>query len=157
MLDNPNRKWSTLLKEVVSQYNNTPHDITGFTPSYLLFGTEEVPSYGLPSVPLTEARELARTRTANLQQTRKQRHDNKHSHLKFDINSKVLWRVPSNFVDKVKTTPKWFGPFTVVKQIGEVTYDLLDPSDKQVFRAHTSQLKKFVDRQQIQMASAECN
>ncbi|GFT79530.1 retrotransposable element Tf2 protein type 3 [Trichonephila clavipes] len=31
--------WTKLLEQVTYEYNNSPHDVTGFPPSYLMFGT----------------------------------------------------------------------------------------------------------------------
>ncbi|GFX73270.1 retrotransposable element Tf2 protein type 1 [Trichonephila clavipes] len=31
--------WTKLLEQVTYEYNNSPHDVTGFSPAYLMFGT----------------------------------------------------------------------------------------------------------------------
>ncbi|GFU74347.1 transposon Ty3-G Gag-Pol polyprotein [Trichonephila clavipes] len=31
--------WTKLLEQVTYEYNNSPHDVTGFPPAYLMFGT----------------------------------------------------------------------------------------------------------------------
>lgn len=42
---NPRKKWSTHLTEVTQQYNDTPHDATGFPPRYLQFGIVNSPEF----------------------------------------------------------------------------------------------------------------
>ena len=58
-LDNPKKKWSTLLSDVVANYNRTPHSSTGFTPRFLQFGLPSEDS----DVPTYEARLRATNRS----------------------------------------------------------------------------------------------
>ncbi|XP_053213205.1 uncharacterized protein K02A2.6-like [Panonychus citri] len=76
--DHPHCKWTTLLPKIVTDYNNTPHDITGYAPSYLFFGNDPSPTYSTATNNIQEARENARERTRKEQERRKQRHDEKH-------------------------------------------------------------------------------
>ena len=64
---NPTHKWSTSLSKVVDDYNNNIHDVTGFTPSFLLYGTDRIGT----SVDLAEARMLAQQRTELFKEKKK--------------------------------------------------------------------------------------
>uniref|UniRef100_A0A158P4S6 RNA-directed DNA polymerase n=1 Tax=Tetranychus urticae TaxID=32264 RepID=A0A158P4S6_TETUR len=155
--DHPHRKWTTLLPKIVTDYNNTPHDITGYAPAYLFFGTDPTPTFSGQTNNLQEARELARTRTRTEQERRKQRHDAKHPVANFEIGSKVLKEVPFNHPSKTKVTAKYTGPYYVIKKITDVTYIISESLSGTPIQAHSSQLKQFVDRQQTQITVGECD
>lgn len=146
--DHPHRKWTTLLPKIVADYNNTPHDITGFAPAYLFFGNDPSPTYSTPTNNLQEARDKARERTQKEQERRKQRYDDKHPISTFDVGTKVLKQVPSNHPSSNKTSPKYTGPYYIIAKITDVTFDISETLSGPTFRAHASQLKQFVDRQQ---------
>ena len=149
LLDHPRRKWTTLLPEIVQNYNRTPHDITGFTPRYLLYGISDTPSFGTPPEPLERARQLARERTHKHQGLRKQRHDAKHLRLDLTIGSRVVRQIASNDPSQIKTSPRWSGPYYITAVIGENTYEISETLSGPAVRAHISQLKEFVQREQI--------
>ncbi|UYV67738.1 K02A2.6-like [Cordylochernes scorpioides] len=64
VLEKPRCKWSTLLPQVVKNYNSTPHDVTGFSPLFLMYGIGNVPEFA-DQTPITveEARKKASLRT----------------------------------------------------------------------------------------------
>ncbi|RWS01735.1 Retrotransposable element Tf2 protein type 1-like protein, partial [Dinothrombium tinctorium] len=105
LLDKPKRKWSTLLADVTKSYNNTPHDITGFSPRFLHF---------------------ARQRTREHQEKRKESHDNKHKSSPFQIGDKVIREIPDNHPSSNKLSPKFTGPYVIVKRVTDVTYDIAE-------------------------------
>jgi transposase InsO family protein len=150
LLDKPHRKWSTLLSDVVHNYNNTPHDITGFTPQYLFFGIDTTPPFGSPTTSLEEARELARQRTKTAQQRRKQLHDAKHESILFEPGDRVVRSIPSTHPSQTKTSQRWSDPYFIIKRLSDVTYDISETLSGPTIRAHISQLKKFIARQQTQ-------
>jgi hypothetical protein len=69
--ENPKLKWSTLLSQVVNNYNNTLHFKTGFTSSYLLFGKDNL----CTNVPHDEARRLAPERSKSFKVKKKETYD----------------------------------------------------------------------------------
>ena len=71
-MEHPRRKLSTLLADVVKNYNNTIHDITGFTPQFLFNGQTNTPDIGSPTINLEQARKLACERSPVHQLKRKQ-------------------------------------------------------------------------------------
>jgi transposase InsO family protein len=158
LFDKPNRKWSTLLPKIIDNTNNTLHDITGFSPKFLYTGSDDTPDFASKPMPIEEARSLARIRTHESQLRRKHRNDNKHQNIHFDVGDRVLRRVPDNHPTKTKITPRWTGPYYVITTIGEVTYDIADTPDGNTSRAHVSQLKKFIPREQTaQVGENETN
>ena len=55
--EHPRTQWSNLLRHAVRKYNNTIHDITDFTPAYLMFGRDQL---NTSSPPQREAQLLAK-------------------------------------------------------------------------------------------------
>ncbi|GFW33955.1 retrotransposable element Tf2 protein type 1 [Trichonephila clavipes] len=70
--------WTKLLEQVTYEYNNSPHDVTGFPPAYLMFGTLPYDS-PLPNQvklnypPIQQARQIAVNRTIKHHKINKQR------------------------------------------------------------------------------------
>ncbi|UYV82733.1 hypothetical protein LAZ67_22000691 [Cordylochernes scorpioides] len=60
-LENPKTSWTKLVTKVTQVYNNTPHSVTGFPPSYLLFGIipTELSNHINPYPPIDIARQQA--------------------------------------------------------------------------------------------------
>ena len=148
LLDFPRRKWSTLLKQIIDDYNNTPHDATGFTPNILLYGRSNSPDFLTNPIDLETARSLARDRTRHFQLKRKQTNDLKHHPLQLEPGDRVLRRIPDNHPLLQKTSPRFTGPFYVIKRIIDNTYDIVPSLSDDPVRAHVSQLKLFVSREQ---------
>ncbi|GFV97181.1 retrotransposable element Tf2 protein type 3 [Trichonephila clavipes] len=69
--------WTKLLEQVTNEYNNSPHDVTGFPPAYLMFGTLPYDS-PLPNQvklnypPIQQARQIAVNRTIKHHKINKQ-------------------------------------------------------------------------------------
>ena len=55
--EHPRTQWSNLLRDAIRKYNNTIHDITDFTPAYLMFGRDQL---NTSSPPQREAQLLAK-------------------------------------------------------------------------------------------------
>ncbi|UYV80790.1 hypothetical protein LAZ67_19001745 [Cordylochernes scorpioides] len=120
LLDKPKVKWSTLLPKVITDYNNTPHDVTGFPPSFLLFGYNVQPQFAdNPSTSVEDARKLAMKRTQH-REISKRRHDSRHPDIEFKVGDLVLKRIPYNDPKLIKTAPKYEGPFQVLRRLSKV-------------------------------------
>ncbi|GFX74213.1 transposon Ty3-I Gag-Pol polyprotein [Trichonephila clavipes] len=69
--------WTKLLEQVTYEYNNSPHDVTGFPPTYLMFGTLPYDS-PLPNQvklnypPIQQERQIAVNRTIKHHKINKQ-------------------------------------------------------------------------------------
>ena len=145
LLQHPKRKWSSLLPQVTRAYNPTPHEVTGFTPRFLLYGITETPGYAEPPMALEEAREKANHNTRSAQAKRKDTHDSKHPDVTLDVGDKVLRKIAENHPSLTKLHPRQQGPFTVSKKWSDLTYELVNEKGK-TFRAHISQLRPFKTR-----------
>ena len=149
LADKPRRKWNTLLADVIKNYNNTPHDTTGFTPNFLLFGQSNTPSFTEPIVTIEQARQLAKERTRKAQNKRKEHHDSRHKHLEFQPGDRVLRIIPDNHPTLTKTSVRWFGPYFILERTADNSYRISETLSGEPIRAHVSQLKQFVPREQI--------
>ena len=129
--NNPRRKWSSLVSDVVKSYNDTPHDVTGFPPIYLMFGLppsdSPLPPPQMP--PIETARKLAIERTLKHQEVRKVRYDETHKNIVFSPGDEVKRLIPSNHPSLHKLSPKFEGPFIVESQSGQNTYWIRSPHD----------------------------
>ena len=156
IVDNPRSKWTTLLQQVVRQYNQTPHDVTGYTPEFLLFGINNTPTYVNNHTSLEEARGKANERTRAIQSKNKRRHDAVHPDIEFKLGVKVLRIVPRNHPSLDKLSPRWEGPFRIHNKVGPVTYDIQDDNGS-TYRAHASQLKLFIERYEAPLTPGACD
>ena len=145
--ENPKRKWSTLLDDVIRQYNQTVHDVTGFSPSYLMFGisppsfTADSPS---PLLPLEEARKVAQERTIKHQQMKKKSFDVKHHDPHFSIGDLVKRSIPANHPSSNKLSPHFTGPFIIVSQPHPNTYVIQNQETGQKSHENVSRLRYWL-------------
>ncbi|UYV75676.1 hypothetical protein LAZ67_13000975 [Cordylochernes scorpioides] len=146
ILEKPKQKWSTLVPFIVKTYDQTPHEVTKFSPTFLLYGIDESPSFSDHSITLEEARGLARENTRKAQIKRKNLHDDKHPDVEFSEGDQVLRTVAKHHPCMSKLSPRQQGPFFVKKKISSLVYDIQD-TEGRVYRAHASQLRSFKDRE----------
>jgi hypothetical protein len=147
------RKWSTLLPEVVNFFNNTPHDSTGFTPRFLMFGTRDSPEFSeAEQITLEKAREIAVERTEKMKAKHKERYDKCHKNIEFNIGDLVKRKVPENHPSKNKITARNEGPFEILEKKSPLTYIIGKLDNEKIInstQAHISQLQPFINRVQI--------
>ncbi|UYV69327.1 K02A2.6-like, partial [Cordylochernes scorpioides] len=104
--ENPRLKWSSLLAKIVKDYNSTPHDVTGFSPNFLLFGDWAIPEFSeSPHFTIENARKKAIENSAKHREKWKARHDAKHPQSSFKVGDLVLRKIASNDPSMVKTSP----------------------------------------------------
>ncbi|UYV60981.1 hypothetical protein LAZ67_1002978, partial [Cordylochernes scorpioides] len=104
---NPRLKWSSLLAKIVKDYNSTPHDVTGFSPNFLLFGDCAIPEFSeSPHFTIENARKKAIENSAKHREKWKARHDAKHPQSSFKVGDLVLRKIASDDPSMVKTSPK---------------------------------------------------
>ncbi|UYV72570.1 K02A2.6-like [Cordylochernes scorpioides] len=86
VLEKPRCKWSTLLPQVVKNYNSTPHDVTGFSSLFLMYGIGNVSEFA-DQTPITmeEARKKASLRTEQIRSKWKIKHDSHHPKYLFEM------------------------------------------------------------------------
>ncbi|UYV70101.1 K02A2.6-like [Cordylochernes scorpioides] len=148
VLEKPRCKWSSLLPQVVKNYNSTPHDVTGFSPLFLMYGIGNVPEFA-DQTPITieEARKKASLRTEQFRSKWKIKHDSHHPKYVFKEGDFVIRKIAFNDPRLIKTSPKYEGPFVIQKRISDVTYDISLKDQKQARRVHISQLRPFITRE----------
>ncbi|UYV65386.1 hypothetical protein LAZ67_3004168 [Cordylochernes scorpioides] len=117
-LENPKASWTQLVKRVTQTYNNTPHSVTSFPPTYLMFNVvpPDLRTHLNPYPEIIRAREIARSRTQNKHKKDKETFDKQHRTPHFEVNDLVLvknYRHP----DTGKLAPYFTGPYKIIEII----------------------------------------
>ncbi|UYV78764.1 hypothetical protein LAZ67_16002677 [Cordylochernes scorpioides] len=91
-LENPKASWTQLVKRVTQTYNNTPHSVTSFPPTYLMFNVipPDLRTHLNPYPEIKIAREIANSRTQNKHKKDKETFDKQHRTPHFEENDLVL-------------------------------------------------------------------
>ncbi|UYV82485.1 hypothetical protein LAZ67_21002448 [Cordylochernes scorpioides] len=91
-LENPKASWTQLVKRVTQMYNNTPHSVTSFPPTYLMFNVipPDLRTHLDPYPEINIAREIANSRTQNKHKKDKEIFDKQHRTPHFEVNDLVL-------------------------------------------------------------------
>ncbi|GFX35726.1 transposon Tf2-6 polyprotein [Trichonephila clavipes] len=89
--------WTKLLEQVTYGYNISSHDVTGFPPAYLMFGTlpydPPLPNQvKLNYPPVQQARQIAVNRKITHHKINKQRYDKHYVDAKFKVGDLVLYQ-----------------------------------------------------------------
>ncbi|GBO29619.1 Transposon Ty3-G Gag-Pol polyprotein [Araneus ventricosus] len=140
--------WTKLLECVTNEYNLTPHSITKYPPAYLLLGTLPYDSpIGQNSYyePVNEALNLALQRTIDYHNKNKIRYDARFVDKKFNPGDLVVYE-EFHYPNTRKLIPPFSGPYEVIKQCSEVTYEINKPNPltKQATQiVHISKLRCF--------------
>lgn len=154
--------WDDHLPLVEFSYNNSYHASIGMPPYEALYGRkcrsplywDEVGERKLSSPELIqqtkEKVELIRKRLVAAQDRQKKYADQNRRDMEFEPGEKVLlkvspWKGLSRFGKKGKLSPRYIGPFEILKKVGRVAYELALPPQMQhihnVF--HISMLRKY--------------
>ncbi|UYV83065.1 hypothetical protein LAZ67_22002076, partial [Cordylochernes scorpioides] len=117
-LENPKASWTQLVKRVTQTYNNTPHSVTSFPPTYLMFNVipPDLRTHLDPYPEINIAREIANSRTQNKHKKDKEIFDKQHRTPHFEVNDLVLvknYRHP----DTGKLAPYFTGPYKIIEII----------------------------------------
>jgi hypothetical protein len=161
------RDWDERLPYVLSAYRASQHEVTGFSPNYLMFGREtRAPIdlvYGKPpdsdrpettysayTLDLMERMEdayrLVREQLRVSAERRKRRYDMKVRPARFVPGDYVWYYTPRRYQGR---SPKWSrtytGPFVVVEQTGLVNYKLRKSRHARPFIAHVDKLRPCYD------------
>ncbi|UYV77694.1 hypothetical protein LAZ67_15001963 [Cordylochernes scorpioides] len=94
-LENPKASWTQLVKRVTQTYNNTPHSVTSFPPTYLMFNVipPDLRTHLDPYPEINIAREIANSRTQNKHKKDKETFDKQHRTPHFEVNDLVLVKI----------------------------------------------------------------
>jgi transposase InsO family protein len=143
-LNKHDKKWAVELSSVLCNLRTTPSRATGFTPFFLVYGSEAMlptdVEYGSPRLKafneqnndatredtldqLEEARDVALLHSARYQQSVRRYH-NKHVHRR-DLNvGDLVLRRSRNNKGRHKLTPPWEGSYIIVEVMKPGTYKL---------------------------------
>ncbi|UYV70155.1 hypothetical protein LAZ67_7002015, partial [Cordylochernes scorpioides] len=145
--DNLKIPWTKYIPKITESYNETVHTTTGFTPKFLYYGIQ--PQYiehdTVTHTPIEKARKLAIERTIKSHEHSKQLYDIKHPEPIFKEGDQVLVKT-FIYPNTGKLTQRYIGPFTILKQLSSVTYEIDKPNipqRKQTEIIHSNKLKLF--------------
>ena len=150
LTDKPKLKWSSALEVVLKTINDRPHDVTGFSPRFLHFGTT-AEGQPLPTLSLEDARRLSTERSLDAQKKRAEEHASKHEHIAYSVGDYVKYRLASNHPTKNKFSPCFVGPCRIVDRVGHETYvldelDQLTGEPTRRMTQHASKIAKYYVR-----------
>ena len=137
-------RWATEIPTVLWSLRTTPNRTTGFTPFFIVYGSEAVlPTdldYGSPRIraynesgsrtsledvtdQLDEACDVALLRSARYQLALRMYHGHHVRRQAFNVGDLVLRLVQSN-KDHHKLSPPWDGPYAIVEVLRPGTYNM---------------------------------
>ena len=157
-------RWVTELPMELWSLRTTPSRATGYTPFFMVYGTEAVlPTdldYGAPRIraydkqgaeashqdtmdQLDEARDIALLRSTKYQQALWRYHNRWVRDQAFNVGDLVLRLIQSN-MDRHKLSPPWEGPYVVVEVLRPGAYKLKTIDGKVFNNAwNIEQLRRF--------------
>lgn len=144
---NTNTPWPKLLKEVVEEYNLTPHSVTTFPPAYLMYGTlpykNPLDENFYP--PIDEARKIAIEKTKQYHERNKIHYDARFHDLEFKPNELVIYE-EFKYPNTRKLAPAFSGPYTILRKISDVNYEIskknaLTKNSSEI--VHVSKLRQY--------------
>ncbi|GFT35433.1 transposon Tf2-9 polyprotein [Trichonephila clavipes] len=122
--------WTKILEKVTHQYNQTPHTITGFPPTYLMYGNlpfkislKDNEIYP----PLEEARKLAKERTEQYYKINKIKYDKKFQEADFKVGDLVMYE-EFQYPNTRKLSPPYSCPYTVLRKCSDVLFEIDRPN-----------------------------
>jgi len=144
---NKKKPWSTLIKECVSQYNDTIHSVTRFSPNYLLNGTMQTffSNFQLNlNSNLQKDRESAFKNSIQGHKSNEKYYNKNKIHFEFSAGD-LVYINHGNPLNRNKLSCIRTGPYKIIKKISNVMY-LVDSgicrSESNVF--HISKLYPFI-------------
>ncbi|CAF1264719.1 unnamed protein product [Adineta steineri] len=151
--------WDDYLQTVVASYNSAVHQVTQFTPFQIFHKRKSVSVFDPARKHITIPRVndywnyfLQFEKIYMVQVRRNIRHQQLQTKRRFDRNRPNIQFVIGQpvFIIKPGIHPAfgelYGGPYTIIKQLGPQTFDVVDNYDK-VKRVHSSQLKPFIERE----------
>lgn len=132
------QKWSSYIAPVTFSYNISTNISTGYSPFFLLFGYEANLPSDLTYIQketdknllenlhiLNQVREEIPTIIAKAQSRQKYYFDLTKQHLELKTGDEVLISTPKDHTKPYnKFTPQYTGPFSVIKKINDLTYEI---------------------------------
>ncbi|GFW89038.1 retrovirus-related Pol polyprotein from transposon 17.6 [Trichonephila clavipes] len=124
--------WTKILEKVSHQYNQTPHTMTGFPPTYLMYGNLPL-EISLKDneiyPPLEEARKLAKERTEQYYKINKIRYDKKFQEADFTHkDGDLVIYEEIQYPNTRKLSPPHSGSYTVLRKCSDVLFEIDRPN-----------------------------
>ncbi|UYV79479.1 hypothetical protein LAZ67_17002785, partial [Cordylochernes scorpioides] len=146
-LQHPRASWTMLQSKVVKAYNDTPHSVTGFPPSYLMDGSlpKELSQHLDPYPSVTESRRLALQRTKERHKIDKIRFDKNYRSPDFEVGDLVLTKIYQH-PNTGKLVPYFSGPYEIIEVISPYTVRINRPNQAQNLETeiiHANKLKHY--------------
>ncbi|UYV73658.1 hypothetical protein LAZ67_11000243 [Cordylochernes scorpioides] len=146
-LQHPRASWTMLQFKVVKAYNDTPHSVTGFPPSYLMDGSlpKKLSQHLDPYPSVTESRRLALQRTKERHKIDKIRFDKNHRFPDFEVGDLVLTKIYQH-PNTGKLVPYFSGPYEIIEVISPYTVRINRPNQAQNLETeiiHVNKLKHY--------------
>ncbi|GFW40128.1 hypothetical protein TNCV_5118111 [Trichonephila clavipes] len=143
-------------RKVTHQYNQTPHTITGFPPTYLMYGNlpfEISLKDNEIYPPLEEARKLAKERTEQYYKINKIRYDKKFQEADFKVGDLVMYE-EFQYPNTRKLSPPYSGPYTGLRKCSDVLFEIdrpnaLNKTDTKL--VHSVRLRHFHPSENFQL------
>ena len=120
-----NLQWMSIARRCVSQYNDSPHSVTTFSPSYLMYGkytgilSSPPPGY----IDVARDRKIALEKSVNNHNYNKRLFDKRFNDVKFNVGDYVLVD-NGNKLNRNKLDPLRIGPFRVLRKLSNNVYEL---------------------------------
>ena len=152
--------WEDYLPILEFAYNSSKHATTGFSPFMLMYGYQPRSPVlvGLANEKIQQVKDflqdhfdmlkVARQNVRQAQDRYKHYADKHRRTVTFEVGDKVFLRVPENSTSLKtgpvpKLSPRFCGPFTILKKVGSVAYKLDLPPHSRVHPVfHVSRLRK---------------
>lgn len=142
------RSWSTLIKSVIKEYNDTPHETTGYSPNKLLFNKEIKisPIDNSENADEDKIKMIVINRTKKSQRKNKLRINRLRTDEKLKEGDRVYVKL-TNKLNKTKLEQIRQGPFTIKRKLSENVY-LVDTGKKKMINNvfHKNHLIKCKDK-----------
>ncbi|RZC11704.1 Transposon Tf2-9 polyprotein, partial [Glycine soja] len=155
--------WESFLPLIEFTYDNSFHSTIGMVPYEALYGRRcrtplcwLEPGEGLTLGPkvvqqTTEKVKLIEERMRTAQSRQKSYHDKRRKDLEFEVGDHVFLRVTpwtgaGRALKSRKLTPRFIGPFQILKRVGPLAYQIaLPPSLSNLHNVfHVSQVRKYI-------------
>ena len=164
MVDRAQQNWDEWIPYAVAAYRAIVHEVTGYSPNFIVFGRENALPvdlvYGAPTADpsyvsldefvaerqrrLRECHCLVLDALGRSAERQKYRYDLKVRPVKFSPGDQVYDCCPRR---RVGMSPKWQqyhdGPFEVVEVLGPVTYRIRRSARSRAFVTHADKLKPY--------------
>ncbi len=117
--------WATIAQRCVNEYNNTPHSVTTFAPSYLLNGCSSrlIPSILIDPPDLEADRKIAFEKSNENHNYNKIRYDSKKRDISLDVGDEVYIDNGSK-LNRSKLEEVRIGPFKISRKLCSTVYEV---------------------------------